>query len=296
MTNTRTARSFAALAPMAMVLAVQNPSLETLLILGIAMFALILDAFWVDGATAIAATAAAAYAILASAHSRIADDPLVDPLVLLAVTLLLVRAVTAIDPLRKVLAEMRSIGALQTFRFIHREVFTLLYVLRSFGRIRVGARTTIDRGFAYIGPGRLIVGSGTYIGCFGVFHGACDVRVGSNTYIGHRISLGGANSISIGNECMIANNVTIIDNDHGSSRIDIPMREQGFVSAPVRIEDDCWIGTNAIILKGVTVGAHSIVAAGAVVRTDVEPYSVVGGVPARLLKKRLPPPVASPQR
>ena len=56
----------------------------------------------------------------------------------------------------------------------------------------------------------------------------------------------------------------------------------------VKIEDDCWIAANSIILAGVTIGKGSVVAAGSVVTTDVPPYSVVGGVPARLIKKRLP--------
>lgn len=56
--------------------------------------------------------------------------------------------------------------------------------------------------------------------------------------------------------------------------------------APVLIEEDCWIGANSVILKGVTIGKGSIVASGAIVTKDIEPYSIVGGNPAKLIKKR----------
>lgn len=52
------------------------------------------------------------------------------------------------------------------------------------------------------------------------------------------------------------------------------------------IGDDCWIAANAVITSGVVIGSHSIVGAGAVVTSDIEPYSIIGGVPARLIKKR----------
>ena len=57
-------------------------------------------------------------------------------------------------------------------------------------------------------------------------------------------------------------------------------------SAPITIEDDVWIGAHSIILKGVTIGRGSVVAAGAVVTKSFPPYSIIGGVPAKLLKMR----------
>lgn len=77
----------------------------------------------------------------------------------------------------------------------------------------------------------------------------------------------------------------ITDHDHGTA-IDIPIYQQPLVSAPVHIERDVWIGAGAIILKGVTIGEKAIVAAGAVVTKDVEPGSIVGGVPARMISCR----------
>lgn len=91
-------------------------------------------------------------------------------------------------------------------------------------------------------------------------------------------------------------NPTIVTGDH---RIDIPGKyimdvtvEDKFVDGvnlydqPVVIEDDVWIGANVTILKGVTIGHGSVVAAGAIVTKSFPPYSVIGGVPAKLIKKR----------
>jgi len=65
------------------------------------------------------------------------------------------------------------------------------------------------------------------------------------------------------------------------------IRDQGVTRSFVRIEDDCWIASNAVILAGVTIGKGSVVAAGSVVTKDVPAYSVVGGVPARVIKSRV---------
>jgi acetyltransferase-like isoleucine patch superfamily enzyme len=64
------------------------------------------------------------------------------------------------------------------------------------------------------------------------------------------------------------------------------MKEQGVTQKGIVIEDDCWIAANSIILDGVTIGRGSVVAAGAVVSKSVPPYSVVAGVPARIIKSR----------
>ena len=87
---------------------------------------------------------------------------------------------------------------------------------------------------------------------------------------------------------MMAPGVTVIDTNHEFSRTDIPMCFQGdAVKAPVEIGDDVWLGTNAIILPGVTISRGTIVGAGSVVTKDFPEYSVIGGNPARLIRSRL---------
>ena len=86
---------------------------------------------------------------------------------------------------------------------------------------------------------------------------------------------------------MMGSNVTVITHNHAFDRTDIPMMEQGFEEErPVVIGNDVWIGDRVIILPGVHVGDGSILAAGAVVTKDVPPYSIVGGVPAKLIRMR----------
>jgi acetyltransferase-like isoleucine patch superfamily enzyme len=86
--------------------------------------------------------------------------------------------------------------------------------------------------------------------------------------------------IEIGKRCQIANQVIIMDSDfHG-----VEEREEKEAPAPIIIEDDVWIATRATILKGVHIGKGAVVAAGAVVTRDVPPYTMVGGVPAKVIK------------
>lgn len=92
--------------------------------------------------------------------------------------------------------------------------------------------------------------------------------------------------LTIGNHVAVAAHVVFASVGHGYDRIDIPMVQQKVNKKEIVIEDDVWIGANAVIIGGVTIGAHSIVGAGAVVTHDVEPYSVVGGTPAKLIRKR----------
>jgi acetyltransferase-like isoleucine patch superfamily enzyme len=115
------------------------------------------------------------------------------------------------------------------------------------------------------------------------------LSIGEQTYIGemNNIRAGGA-PISIGKKCLISQHVSIIGSNHsikkGEYMIDQPW---DYSKIGVVIEDDVWIGCGAKILPGVVIGQGAIIAAGAVVSKSVEPYSVVAGVPARLIKYRV---------
>lgn len=112
------------------------------------------------------------------------------------------------------------------------------------------------------------------------------VEVGDRTSIGFHTFLYASSRITIGSDCMIAPFVYIVDSDHGIRR-DALMNQQTNVPRPILIGNDVWIGAHAVILAGVEIGDGAVVAAGAVVKRDVKPYSVVGGVPARPLGERL---------
>jgi acetyltransferase-like isoleucine patch superfamily enzyme len=91
---------------------------------------------------------------------------------------------------------------------------------------------------------------------------------------------------------LIAAHTSINTVSHHFERCDIPINDQGIYCDPVRIEDDAWIGMNAVILQGVTIGKGAVVGAGAVVTRDVPAWSIVMGVPARIVSQRDNAPVA----
>ena len=91
--------------------------------------------------------------------------------------------------------------------------------------------------------------------------------------------------VTVGNNVIMAQHVGISGLNHGYMDIHTPIRDQKCTALTVTIEDDCWIGTNAVITAGVTIGRHAVVAGGSVVTKDVPPFSIVGGNPARVLKQ-----------
>lgn len=111
---------------------------------------------------------------------------------------------------------------------------------------------------------------------------------GENLNIGDFCHIASLERVEFGNNVLIGSSVFISDHDHGAitfSDLSIAPAERSLKSSPVVIEDNVWIGEKAIILKGVKVGRNSVVAAGAVVTKSVPPFSVVGGVPANVLKE-----------
>ncbi len=117
------------------------------------------------------------------------------------------------------------------------------------------------------------------------------IEVGDDVFIGPGAKLIASDSgIFIGSKVMLAPNVTIRGGNHNTSVVGSFMYDvkdkRPEDDQIVVIDDDVWIGTDVVILKGVHVGRGSIVAAGAVVTRDVPPYAIVGGVPARVLKFR----------
>lgn len=111
------------------------------------------------------------------------------------------------------------------------------------------------------------------------------ITIGNNSGIGINAFI--QRNVSIGDDVMMGRDVIIMTTSHETSDTSIPMRYQGDKEThPVIIGDDVWIGSRVIILPGVKVGNGSIIGAGAVVTRDIDPYSVVGGVPAKLIKSR----------
>lgn len=124
------------------------------------------------------------------------------------------------------------------------------------------------------------------VGEFTIIQGSGRIVFGENSYCASHCVFGVNKEILIGKNVMIANAVSIRDTDHIFEDINLPMIHQGMISNSVVIEDDVWIGHGTTILKGVRIGKGSIIAAGAVVTKDVAPYSIVGGIPAKLIRNR----------
>ena len=110
-----------------------------------------------------------------------------------------------------------------------------------------------------------------------------DVIIGDHTRIGlHNTIIG---PVTIGHHVNLAQGITVTALNHNFADSDKRIDEQGVSTNPVVIEDDIWIGANAVVLPGVTIGHHSVVAAGAVVTKNVPPHSLVAGVPAKIIKQ-----------
>ena len=110
-----------------------------------------------------------------------------------------------------------------------------------------------------------------------------DVNIGDHTRIGlHNTIIG---PVVIGSHVNLAQGITITALNHIFSDPQKRIDEQGVCTNQVIIEDDTWIGANAVILPGVTIGRHSVIAAGAVVTKDIPPHSLAAGIPAKIIKQ-----------
>jgi len=109
------------------------------------------------------------------------------------------------------------------------------------------------------------------------------LTIGGNGFVGSGTTIVATKRIEIGADALIAENVTIRDQDHATAGSG-PYRIQGFDCGPVSIGTNVWVGAGAIVLKGVKIGEGAIIAAGAVVSKNVSARQVVGGVPAKPIR------------
>ncbi|MGH2829194.1 MAG: acyltransferase [Actinomycetota bacterium] len=165
-----------------------------------------------------------------------------------------------------------------------------------------GPGTVVQMPSSLLNPGLVFVGRDTYIHPYCRIEvitdnphlegaplpaGDARIQIGDRVVINSFTHIGAMHSIVLGNDVGIASGVCIEDHHYlfegaGTGR---PLKKQPFRVAAVVLEDGCMIGEHAVILPGVTVGANSWVGANAVVTEDVPPYSIVAGVPARVVRK-----------
>jgi acetyltransferase-like isoleucine patch superfamily enzyme len=165
--------------------------------------------------------------------------------------------------------------------------------LRFASNIRLGHGVYLDHGaYLHACPRGIEIGAETI-----VMHGAVlhvynfrdmpqsGIKIGRNSLVGEYSVIRGQGGVEIGDRVYTSPFTQIIAVNHVFNDPDRPFVDQGITAEGIIIEDDVWLGAGAVITDGVRVGRGSVVAAGAIVTRDVPPHTVVGGVPARVLRK-----------
>ena len=112
------------------------------------------------------------------------------------------------------------------------------------------------------------------------------IRIGNGVHIGEGSVIYSGVGIKIGDSVIIGPQNIIVDLDHRFQNLALPIREQGMVGKEISIEEDVWIASQCVVIKGVTIGKGSVIGAGSIVNKNIPAYSVAAGVPAKVVKKR----------
>lgn len=154
---------------------------------------------------------------------------------------------------------------------------------------RLGAKSHLGMGLLVYEPKNISLGENFSIrqnSILGAING--ELIVGDHVSIAENVTVNASEKgkIALGNYVLIAPNTVLRASDHVTTRTDQTIREQGHTGGEIIVEDDVWIGANCVVVAGAHIGKGAVIAAGAVVTKDVEPYTIVGGVPAKFLKRR----------
>jgi acetyltransferase-like isoleucine patch superfamily enzyme len=136
--------------------------------------------------------------------------------------------------------------------------------------------------------GRLVVGENTLFepGVWITAPAPARVRIGAGTFLNLGVTVAALDLVEIGDHCMFANGCFITDADHRFDDPNRPVTWQGFQSkGPTRVGDNVWCGANVVITSGVTVGERCVIGANSVVASDIPPFSIAVGAPARVVKR-----------
>jgi len=140
-------------------------------------------------------------------------------------------------------------------------------------------------------PKNIIIGSNSFFGLDCKIYASefSQIKIGSNITFNSNVMINarGKGKIIIGNNVLIGPNAVLRSNNHSFKNTNKPITEQGMTEGTIFVEDDVWISSNSVILPNCRIGKGAIIAAGAVVTNDVPSYSIVGGVPAKVISKRL---------
>jgi len=206
------------------------------------------------------------------------------------------------DAIRRAPAPLHG-GPLTMLRFMRshhmlNRGYARLLARLAWHKLRLRGRLVTD-GLAFICPGvhleiapgaRLVLGRWSWLGdgCKVRVHEG-EVLIGAKSVLGQECTISCYRHVSVGRECIIADRVMMIDFDHGVVDVERPIRAQGIYKRDVRVGHNVWIGYGACLLRGVTVGDHSVIGTNSVVTKDVPANAVVGGMPARVRRMREAP-------
>ena len=160
--------------------------------------------------------------------------------------------------------------------------------------LRLGRGVYIDHGvYLHACPHGISIGDRTFIMHNSILHvfnfrdlPHAGITIGRNCFIGEANVMRGQGGITIGDDVYTGPLVQILAVNHVYTDPHTPIREQGITAEGITIEDDVWLAAGCIVLDGVRIGKGSVIGAGAVVITDIPPYSVAVGSPARVVKDR----------
>lgn len=144
-----------------------------------------------------------------------------------------------------------------------------------------------------LGKGNISIGNNVGIGAYSRLiistsynNIGSHIIIGNNVGIGEYAYLGGAGGLEIGDECIIGQYLSCHPENHIYNDPDTPIRFQGTTRQGIKIGKNCWIGAKVTILDGVQIGDNCVIAAGAVVTKSMPPNTIIGGIPAKVLKPR----------
>lgn len=165
--------------------------------------------------------------------------------------------------------------------------------LRYASRIRLGAGAYLDQGvYIHAAPSGVEIGAGSYVMHGSVLHvynfrdlPDAGIWIGSNSLIGEMNVLRGQGGIHIGDRVYTSPMCQLIAVNHVFDDPTVPFIDQGITAQGIHVEDDVWIGSGAVVTDGVRIGRGAVIAAGAVVTKDVPAHTVVGGVPAKVIRE-----------
>ncbi|PJE00528.1 MAG: transferase [Leptospira sp.] len=195
---------------------------------------------------------------------------------------------------------------MQIFKIIKKEILLNLeffislapgsignFLRRLYYKIRLkslGEKTTFSQFIVIESPENITINNNSSIGSYNFFTAnGGEIEIGKQVSFNRNVHLNASvgGKISLGDYCLIAPNVVMRTANHNYDEIQKPIRFQGHTIGNIILENNVWIGSNVVILKDVRIGEGSIIASGSVVTKSIPPNVIAGGIPAKIIKKRI---------